>query len=111
MEVLAALQHAQHCIGREFTKDEFLQGTVGQHMIPEDFRPEEMVSTMSAYSPDHRPRQEIGFVRIRVSSIHKNRLLIHQFKNTSEHHEFTAATDFPRGFITHLKLAPFPNSN
>ena len=44
MEVLTALQHAELCLGREFTKDEFVQGQVGQFMIPEDFDPEITVS-------------------------------------------------------------------
>ena len=44
MEVLAALQHAELHLGWEFTKDEFVQGSVGQHMIPEDFNPDITVS-------------------------------------------------------------------
>ena len=37
MEVLSALQHAGFCPGKEFMKEEFVQGQVGKHMIPEDF--------------------------------------------------------------------------
>ena len=37
MEVLAALQHAQSRLQREFTKEEFAEGSVGQLMIPADF--------------------------------------------------------------------------
>ena len=44
MEVLTALQHAELHLGREFTKDEFVQGQVGQFMIPEDFDPKITVS-------------------------------------------------------------------
>ena len=44
MEVLTALQHAELRLGREFTKDEFVQGLVGQHMIPEDFNPDVTLS-------------------------------------------------------------------
>ena len=44
MEVLSALQHAEYRLGREFMKEEFLAGTVGQHMLPEDFNQEQTVS-------------------------------------------------------------------
>ena len=44
MEVLSALQHAELRLGREFTKEVFLAGSVGQHMIPEDFDHEQTVS-------------------------------------------------------------------
>ena len=37
MEVLSTLQHAEFHLGREFTKDEFMNGQVGKHMIPDDF--------------------------------------------------------------------------
>ena len=37
MEVLSALQHAEFHLSREFMKEEFVQGQVGKHMIPEDF--------------------------------------------------------------------------
>ena len=37
MEVLMALQHAQLRLGREFTHEEFMEGSVGNHMISEDF--------------------------------------------------------------------------
>ena len=37
MEVLAAIQHAQARLQREFTKEEFVEGTVGQLMVPSDF--------------------------------------------------------------------------
>ena len=77
MEVLAVLQHAQHRLGREFTKEEFLAGTVGQHMIPEDFWPEETVSTMSAYAPDYKLQQEVGFIRIQDPAWNHDHNLIH----------------------------------
>ena len=47
MEVLSTLQHAEHRLGREFTKEEFANGTVGQHMLPEDFDQEKVVSKVS----------------------------------------------------------------
>ena len=34
MEVLSALQHAELRLGREFTKEEFVAGTIGKHMLP-----------------------------------------------------------------------------
>ena len=44
LEVLTALQHAESRLGREFTKEEFVAGTVGQHMLPEDFDEELTIS-------------------------------------------------------------------
>ena len=44
MEVLSALMHAQKCLNREFTKQEFKSGTVSLLMLPEDLKPEETVS-------------------------------------------------------------------
>ena len=44
MEVLSALQHAEYRLGREFMKEEFLAGTVDQHMLPEDFNQEQTVN-------------------------------------------------------------------
>ena len=44
MEVLTALQHAEYRLGREFTKEEFIQGQVGKHMLPEDFDQQAAVS-------------------------------------------------------------------
>ena len=32
-----ALQHAQLRLGREFTREEFMEGSVGKHMVSEDF--------------------------------------------------------------------------
>ena len=37
MEVLSALQHVEFHLGREFTKEEFVKGQVGKHMVSEDF--------------------------------------------------------------------------
>ena len=50
MEVLAALQHAQLRFGRDFTREEFVEGKVGSFMLPEDFKPEETVSNIT-YTP------------------------------------------------------------
>ena len=50
MEVLAALQHAQLRLGRDFTREEFVEGKVGNFMLPEDFKPEETVSNIT-YTP------------------------------------------------------------
>ena len=44
MEVLSALQHAEYRLRREFMKEEFLAGTVGQHMLPKDFDQEQTMS-------------------------------------------------------------------
>ena len=44
MEVLSALQYTELRLGREFMKEEFVAGTVGQHMLPEDFDQEQTVS-------------------------------------------------------------------
>ena len=44
MEVLAAIQHTQMTLGRDFTHEEFMKGTVGEHMICEDFDFEVTVS-------------------------------------------------------------------
>ena len=49
MEVLAAIQHAQMRLGRDFTREEFMKGTVGEHMISEDFDFEVTVSFISPY--------------------------------------------------------------
>ena len=43
MEVLAAIQHAQIRLDKEFTKEEFLDGKIGGFMTPEDFNFEETV--------------------------------------------------------------------
>ena len=50
MEVLATLQHAQLRLGRDFTREEFVEGKVGNFMLPEDFKPEETVSNIT-YTP------------------------------------------------------------
>ena len=47
MEVLAVIQHAQMRLGWDFTHEEFTRGTVGKHMIPEDFDFEVTVSFIS----------------------------------------------------------------
>ena len=47
MEVLATLQHAQLRIGRDFTHEEFIEGKVGDFMLPEDFKPKETVSNLT----------------------------------------------------------------
>ena len=47
LEVLAAIQHAQLRLDRDFTKEEFVEGKVGGYMIPEDFKPEETVSYLN----------------------------------------------------------------
>ena len=44
MEVLSSILHAEHRLGRSFTKEEFVEGSVGAHMIPEDFNPDVTVS-------------------------------------------------------------------
>ena len=49
MEVLSALLHAQKCLGREFTKEEFKSRTVGSFMLPEDFKPKESVSIIKLF--------------------------------------------------------------
>ena len=51
MEVLAAIQHAQMRLGRDFTREEFTKGTVGEHMISEDFDFEVTVSFISPNLP------------------------------------------------------------
>ena len=50
MEVLSALQHAVLQLGRQFTKEEFVAGQVGHHMIPEDFDQEKTVSKLDCPS-------------------------------------------------------------
>ena len=52
MEVLAAIQHAQIRLDKEFTKEEFLDGKIGGFMIPEDFNFEETVR----HKPFHNSR-------------------------------------------------------
>ena len=47
MEVLSALQHAEYRLGREFMKEELHAGTIGQHMLPEDFDQEQTVSIVT----------------------------------------------------------------
>ena len=66
MEVLSALQHAEFRLGREFTKEEFIAGTVGQHMLPEDFDQEQIVGprTMSLYSPTSRELAGFDFLQV-----------------------------------------------
>ena len=49
MEVLAAIQHAQIRLDKEFTKEEFLDGKIGGVMTPEDFNFEETVR----HKPSH----------------------------------------------------------
>ena len=44
LEILTTLQHVESHLGHEFTKEEFIAGTVGQHMLPEDFDEELTVS-------------------------------------------------------------------
>ena len=51
MEVLSALQHAEFHLGREFTKEEFVQGQVDKHMIPEDFDQQATVSPFQISIP------------------------------------------------------------
>ena len=47
MEVLATLQHAQLRIGHDFTHEEFIKGKIGGYILPEDFKPEETVSSLT----------------------------------------------------------------
>ena len=51
MEVLAAIQQAQMRLGWDFTREEFTKGTVGEHMISEDFDFEVTVSFISPNLP------------------------------------------------------------
>ena len=53
MEVLTALIHAQHQLGREFTPDEFKAGSVGQHLKPEDFKTSDQVITTLPFYLHH----------------------------------------------------------
>ena len=45
LEVLASIQHAELCMGRQFTREEFLNGDVGSQMLPKDFDTETTVSS------------------------------------------------------------------
>ena len=53
MEVLSALLSAQQRLGREFTREEFTKGEIGQYMIPADFETDTTVSLI--YYATHRP--------------------------------------------------------
>ena len=44
MQVLSAIQHAQLRLKYDFTEADFLDGKVGEKMIPEDFNFDENVS-------------------------------------------------------------------
>ena len=44
MEVLLVIHKAQQCLKREFTREEFISGTIGQLEEPRDFTPEPSVS-------------------------------------------------------------------
>ena len=43
-QCIAAIQHVELRLGREFTKEEFKAGSVGGFMIPDDFDPKITVS-------------------------------------------------------------------
>ena len=49
MEVLETLPNAQQCLGREFLKEEFKGGGVGNLLIPEDFIFTKSVSMQNSY--------------------------------------------------------------
>ena len=38
MEVLKALINAQQCLGHEFSKEKFKEGSIGNLLLPEDFK-------------------------------------------------------------------------
>ena len=44
------IQHAELRLGQEFTKEEFKEGSVSSHMIPDDFNLEITVSYLPLYS-------------------------------------------------------------
>ena len=57
-----ALQHAQLRLGREFTREEFMEGSVGKHMVSEDFDFDVTVSKLNftyRYPKNTHPRTRI----------------------------------------------------
>ena len=63
MQVLSAIQHAQLRLKYEFTEADFLDGKVGEKMVPEDFDFEENVSNslfmLSQLFPNSVPNTNI----------------------------------------------------
>ena len=49
MEVLEVLPNAQRHLGREFSKEEFKDGGVGNLLTPEDFKFTKSVSMLNSY--------------------------------------------------------------
>ena len=49
MEVLEALINTQQCLGCDFSKEEFKEGSIGNLLIPEDFKFTKSVSMQNHY--------------------------------------------------------------
>ena len=60
-QCIAAIQHVELRLGREFTKEEFKAGSVGGFMIPDDFDPKITVSYQWPHSPIFQSKIVIVF--------------------------------------------------
>ena len=99
MEVLATIQHAQMRLGRDFTREEFTKGTVGEHMISEDFDFKVTVSFISPNLPTI-PRL-LGTRIIFISSLfpEKSRCSALHYKNAPSLPELSGTSAKSRGYF------------
>ena len=109
MEVLSALQHAELRLGHQFTKEEFVAGQVGNHMIPEDFDQEKTVSKLDCLSThlDFLNMQACSF-KLAIQSFTTNPTMGAQFTKHVFPVKFYYALGFPisteGSFFAHLVL-------
>ena len=100
-----SLQHAQHRIGCEFTKEEFLAGKVGDLMIPEDFRPEETVSNTFINLPTYTPLLDVICICCQLATFNSHQFVL----SIPETCAFTTSFQLPlilfEVSFTHFKLA------
>ena len=99
LEVLAAIQHAELRLDHSFTKEEFLEGSVGAFMAPEDFDFEVTVRKFTNLDPAIHP---VTFLNS-VTSISAARTIhfCSQYKNTSFPRKLLHRPSY-EGFITHF---------
>ena len=101
MEVLTAIQHAQMRLGRDFTREEFTKGTVGKHMISEDF---DFEVTVSFIFPNLLTILRLLGTRIMfVSSIlpAKSRYSALHYKSAPFLPELSGTSARSRGYLVH----------
>ena len=89
------MQHAELHLGRQFTKEEFVQGLVGSLMIPEDFDIEKAVRI---HSPDLHHYRDVTLDPVLHLDLVKSFNISSFFKNTCFRDKLNSHPTLMRGF-------------